>query len=86
MPLHGRAVQSPAFSADGSTFLYHAAAPDGFGSLDLWAVDLDLFLELAAHLVEVVDDAEGPLVELNLLRGSVGRNSGASRGGRVGPR
>jgi hypothetical protein len=39
LPLPGRAVQAPAFSADGSRFDFQAIGPGGLGSLDIWWVD-----------------------------------------------
>ncbi len=39
LPLPGRAVQAPAFSADGSRLYFQAAAEGGMGGVDLWSVD-----------------------------------------------
>jgi hypothetical protein len=39
VPLPGRAVQAPAFTADGSRLFYQCAMEGGRGSLDIWYVD-----------------------------------------------
>lgn len=40
LPLPGRGVQAPAFSPDGHRLYFQAAGSGGFGSLDIWWVDL----------------------------------------------